>query len=204
EHRLFVDLERNVQLIGEWPLVSPLLEEPAGIDPALLVGGHPETGSRGSANGAVVEDRHFLDRLEHKEVVVEEEEWVGDVGVLARRDDVLRGVAVLRFVLTDEQVVDLVDPDGSVADDPDAPMVEVAEGPEGPSQPWAAARTDDVDDVGWRGGAMPPLLLLPVDQLEPSRWTAANASGSGRSEEHTSELQSRENLVCRLLLEKKK
>src|SRR5690606_40872693 len=29
-------------------------------------------------------------------------------------------------------------------------------------------------------------------------------SGSVRSEEHTSELQSRENLVCRLLLEKKK
>src|SRR5690606_40614924 len=29
-------------------------------------------------------------------------------------------------------------------------------------------------------------------------------STSGRSEEHTSELQSRENLVCRLLLEKKK
>src|SRR5690606_41955659 len=28
--------------------------------------------------------------------------------------------------------------------------------------------------------------------------------GGGRSEEHTSELQSRENLVCRLLLEKKK
>src|SRR5215475_14779499 len=30
------------------------------------------------------------------------------------------------------------------------------------------------------------------------------SSGTGRSEEHTSELQSRENLVCRLLLEKKK
>src|SRR5690606_41360125 len=30
------------------------------------------------------------------------------------------------------------------------------------------------------------------------------ARGSRRSEEHTSELQSRENLVCRLLLEKKK
>src|SRR5690606_39424430 len=30
------------------------------------------------------------------------------------------------------------------------------------------------------------------------------ASSSRRSEEHTSELQSRENLVCRLLLEKKK
>src|SRR5690606_41850970 len=34
--------------------------------------------------------------------------------------------------------------------------------------------------------AIPPTLLLP------------------RSEEHTSELQSRENLICRLLLEKKK
>src|SRR5690606_41666304 len=34
---------------------------------------------------------------------------------------------------------------------------------------------------------------------------AAAAAGVGhRSEEHTSELQSRENLVCRLLLEKKK
>src|SRR5690606_41089228 len=30
------------------------------------------------------------------------------------------------------------------------------------------------------------------------------AAGHTRSEEHTSELQSRENLVCRLLLEKKK
>src|SRR6266700_8310339 len=31
-----------------------------------------------------------------------------------------------------------------------------------------------------------------------------NFGAGGRSEEHTSELQSRENLVCRLLLEKKK
>src|SRR5260370_143830 len=31
-----------------------------------------------------------------------------------------------------------------------------------------------------------------------------SVSGSGRSEEHTSELQSHLNLVCRLLLEKKK
>src|SRR5690606_39868676 len=48
-------------------------------------------------------------------------------------------------------------------------------------------------------------------------WRAPNVAGAavfvalgawnmakGRSEEHTSELQSRENLVCRLLLEKKK
>src|SRR5690606_42043271 len=33
--------------------------------------------------------------------------------------------------------------------------------------------------------------------------TAGNAASAERSEEHTSELQSRENLVCRLLLEKK-
>src|SRR6266576_4727667 len=44
----------------------------------------------------------------------------------------------------------------------------------------------------------PPLLLaarrLPLDAL----------AGRGRSEEHTSELQSRRDIVCRLLLEKKK
>src|SRR2546427_6111586 len=33
---------------------------------------------------------------------------------------------------------------------------------------------------------------------------AGPARGTGRSEEHTSELQSQSNLVCRLLLEKKK
>src|SRR5690606_39591979 len=38
----------------------------------------------------------------------------------------------------------------------------------------------------------------------PNRWPRASCSATSRSEEHTSELQSRENLVCRLLLEKKK
>src|SRR3712207_2972979 len=41
------------------------------------------------------------------------------------------------------------------------------------------------------------LVFVPVRYLYPSRTTA-------RSEEHTSELQSRQYLVCRLLLEKKK
>src|SRR5690242_21275178 len=36
------------------------------------------------------------------------------------------------------------------------------------------------------------------------RQPCQNASAPGRSEEHTSELQSHVNLVCRLLLEKKK
>src|SRR5215475_14822636 len=35
-------------------------------------------------------------------------------------------------------------------------------------------------------------------------WRSPGYTAGGRSEEHTSELQSRENLVCRLLLEKKK
>src|SRR5690606_41232302 len=42
-----------------------------------------------------------------------------------------------------------------------------------------------------------------VEQLE-HLVERGGVGGVGRSEEHTSELQSRENLVCRLLLEKKK
>src|SRR5258707_13161381 len=40
--------------------------------------------------------------------------------------------------------------------------------------------------------------------LPPGRWLPGRAAAvQGRSEEHTSELQSRQYLVCRLLLEKK-
>src|SRR6266511_2712302 len=48
--------------------------------------------------------------------------------------------------------------------------------------------------------------LCPGARRSRSGWMSASDRGSrgGRSEEHTSELQSRENLVCRLLLEKKK
>src|SRR3712207_7636926 len=49
-----------------------------------------------------------------------------------------------------------------------------------------------------------PALVLRKE-LSWTRAAARSASGrSGRSEEHTSELQSRQYLVCRLLLEKKK
>src|SRR2546427_6999565 len=41
-------------------------------------------------------------------------------------------------------------------------------------------------------------------ELRPVRERDGAASGWPRSEEHTSELQSQSNLVCRLLLEKKK
>src|SRR2546427_6994755 len=40
--------------------------------------------------------------------------------------------------------------------------------------------------------------------LHADRHRAVPAAGEARSEEHTSELQSQSNLVCRLLLEKKK
>src|SRR3712207_7630434 len=46
----------------------------------------------------------------------------------------------------------------------------------------------------------------PPDHTSHPAWgsIAAPGGGTGRSEEHTSELQSRQYLVCRLLLEKKK
>src|SRR5690606_28598091 len=51
---------------------------------------------------------------------------------------------------------------------------------------------------------LPPGPALPgVDPLEKHR-RVDGGDQHHRSEEHTSELQSRENLVCRLLLEKKK
>src|SRR5690606_41350259 len=75
-------------------------------------------------------------------------------------------------------------------------------------------------DLGWRWhrseapAAIHPAIGQCLAEL-PASVTALRLDGQGvsayweetgkvRSEEHTSELQSRENLVCRLLLEKKK
>src|SRR5690606_42032797 len=55
----------------------------------------------------------------------------------------------------------------------------------------------------------PVLIPVPQAMMETGAEAAVGILGAlaardqGRSEEHTSELQSRENLVCRLLLEKK-
>src|SRR5690606_42147558 len=52
--------------------------------------------------------------------------------------------------------------------------------------------------------AQPPLPAgAAIRQPPPNRARAGPLRRVYRSEEHTSELQSRENLVCRLLLEKK-
>src|SRR5437870_13885198 len=50
---------------------------------------------------------------------------------------------------------------------------------------------------GWRGPCSPPAPLIMPRARRPR-------TQRKRSEEHTSELQSRGHLVCRLLLEKKK
>src|SRR2546429_1692299 len=68
--------------------------------------------------------------------------------------------------------------------------------------------------AGWRpgtsGSGAPTSFLTSRSTIRaPSPWPSAGRTRSGRScrrrsEEHTSELQSRLHLVCRLLLEKKK
>src|SRR5690606_3519743 len=60
---------------------------------------------------------------------------------------------------------------------------------------WAARQPDDVR-----------VTYVPAPFGPGETWARAFfvAEEEGRSEEHTSELQSRENIVCRLLLEKKK
>src|SRR3712207_7267871 len=57
-------------------------------------------------------------------------------------------------------------------------------------------------EAGARGRASPPRLGLV--RAERADLRGGGARAGQRSEEHTSELQSRQYLVCRLLLEKKK
>src|SRR5215471_21148514 len=58
----------------------------------------------------------------------------------------------------------------------------------------------------FRSAQRPPRGPRCTPVASPARCApaASHARDSGRSEEHTSELQSRRDLVCRLLLEKKK
>src|SRR5690606_40425755 len=73
----------------------------------------------------------------------------------------------------------------------------------------AAAKAEGVskvlvaDDAAYAHQLAENLSLLVADLGKGYSHILASA-GTTRSEEHTSELQSRENLVCRLLLEKKK
>src|SRR3989442_9015634 len=55
-----------------------------------------------------------------------------------------------------------------------------------------------------RSSDLPRAAALGLPLPYPCHSAAAGVSKDSRSEEHTSELQSRPHLVCRLLLEKKK
>src|SRR5690606_42137370 len=61
---------------------------------------------------------------------------------------------------------------------------------------WSCCGTAVAGGRRWRSGGPRP--------APAAGGRAPRSCAAGRSEEHTSELQSRENLVCRLLLEKKK
>src|SRR5690606_39883334 len=84
---------------------------------------------------------------------------------------------------------------------------------------WVARRSTPRGRVGELLAAVREWLLFVVSVTVPAAYLASAPTSVGtaevaylavvagvvlRSEEHTSELQSRENLVCRLLLEKKK
>src|SRR5699024_11397579 len=74
-------------------------------------------------------------------------------------------------------------------------------------RPAAAAPHRDVPPVDDEELFDPPELPASADPFELARRTVNRSRAAARltrSEEHTSELQSRFDLVCRLLLEKKK
>src|SRR3712207_7505318 len=62
---------------------------------------------------------------------------------------------------------------------------------------------DDATDAGFQAATLCPKMLISVPKKHFHHAVDRNRV-KRRSEEHTSELQSRQYLVCRLLLEKKK
>src|SRR3989454_5111265 len=70
----------------------------------------------------------------------------------------------------------------------------------------AGSRASSMDGLRDDGSGTRPTYAaaLPLSSSDEQNETARRARCSARSEEHTSELQSPCNLVCRLLLEKKK
>src|SRR5690606_39894091 len=70
-------------------------------------------------------------------------------------------------------------------------------------QPPASAPSDGPFSRSFKEGYS-PILTSSIRHLCKAQHLSSQRILGSRSEEHTSELQSRENLVCRLLLEKKK
>src|SRR3712207_8061254 len=60
--------------------------------------------------------------------------------------------------------------------------------------------------IGWPGASpedVEQAILVPAENAVAGISGVERIESTARSEEHTSEIQSRQNLVCRLLLEKK-
>src|SRR5690606_40219216 len=72
------------------------------------------------------------------------------------------------------------------------------------SMPGTAAVRLETYRMRFRLAPLAAAVALLIQALSAAPAHAEAAAPPQRSEEHTSELQSRENLVCRLLLEKKK
>src|SRR5690606_41938981 len=70
--------------------------------------------------------------------------------------------------------------------------------------PHSRIRTDDRSASAHQGCWAMVRNIAGTPNMNVMRWRSMSSNADPRSEEHTSELQSRENLVCRLLLEKKK
>src|SRR5207244_13043706 len=65
------------------------------------------------------------------------------------------------------------------------------------------AGTTPLVDTAPTDGLRPTMLLRPAGMRPEPAYRRASTTSSARSEEHTSELQSPDHLVCRLLPEKK-
>src|SRR5260370_24849111 len=72
-----------------------------------------------------------------------------------------------------------------------------------PATPWWTKR-DVLGEITGEIGFKPVAFVKIDDDWTALRFKRTSRHRSSRSEEHTSELQSHLNLVCRLLLEKKK
>src|SRR3712207_7124848 len=86
----------------------------------------------------------------------------------------------------------------------DKPLYVIVALPQGGySAPLLSEIAHAIDQVGPVALDLPLAQLPPVAEATGAVQRTAMGFGMARSEEHTSELQSRQYLVCRLLLEKK-
>src|SRR5207244_13324490 len=69
---------------------------------------------------------------------------------------------------------------------------------------WFSAGTQLAIESDWGDPALEGIWLIPSSDADGVTQGEATRVTTTRSEEHTSELQSPDHLVCRLLLEKKK